>query len=115
MSGEFFLNNATGTRSTTMDEYKTIDRFFNDKNLYLFTFYSRAEDITVALQEIGYIISVKQMTAKRPTQKGMELHTFLTLFLVTLSRNQKAPEIFKLTALCNVVIHVEIFNVLSIV
>jgi hypothetical protein len=85
-----------------------------------------AVDITVALQKIDYnIISVKQMTAKSPTPEGgvslslslshthththararaharTHTHTSLPLFLVMPARNQKAPEIFKLTTLCN--------------
>jgi hypothetical protein len=49
-----------------------------------------AEDITVALQEIGYnVISVKQMMARRPTPGGITL-TSLPLFLVILARNQKS-------------------------
>jgi hypothetical protein len=48
-----------------------------------------AEDITVALQETDYdVISVKQMTAKRPTPERGVTHTS-PLFLVTLARNQK--------------------------
>jgi hypothetical protein len=59
-----------------------------------------AEDITLAIQEIDYdIISVKQMTAKPTTPEGEVTHTSLPLFLVTVTRNQKAPEIFKLTIL----------------
>jgi hypothetical protein len=57
-----------------------------------------AENITVAPQEIAYnIISVKQMTDKHPTPDGGVEHATLSLFIVTLARNQKAPEIFKLT------------------
>jgi hypothetical protein len=54
----------------------------------------------VDFQEIDYnVISVKQMTAKGLAPKGGVTHTSLPLFLVTIGRNQKASEIFKLTAL----------------
>jgi hypothetical protein len=69
-----------------------------------------AEDIIVALQEIDYnAVSVTQMTAKYSTMKGGVSHTSLSIFLVTLTRNQKPPEIFKLTTLCNIVIKVEAY------
>jgi hypothetical protein len=63
-----------------------------------------AEDITVALQEMDDVISVKQMTAKHPNPERGVTHTSLPLYLVTLVTNQKAPEIFKLPTLCNIVI-----------
>jgi hypothetical protein len=45
----------------------------------------------VSLQGIDYdVMNV-------PTPKGGVIHTALPLFLVTLARNQKVPEIFKLT------------------
>jgi hypothetical protein len=55
-----------------------------------------AEDITVALQEIDYDVSVKQMAAKLLTPEGGVKHTFIPLFLIMLTRNQKAVELFKL-------------------
>jgi hypothetical protein len=65
----------------------------------------------VALQEIDYdVISVKQMTAKRPTPEGGVKQTSLPFFLVTLGRNQKAPEILKLTTLCSIVIIFEVYK-----
>jgi hypothetical protein len=66
-----------------------------------------AEDITVYLQETDYVISVKQMTAKRPTPDGGVTYTSLFLFLLRLARNQQTPEIFKLTTLCDIIIKVE--------
>jgi hypothetical protein len=112
-----------------MVDYKAIQKFLTEKNLHVFTFYTKADkpvkavirylscstsadDIIVALQEIDYdVISIKQTTAERPTPEGGGVtHTSLTLFLVTLARNQKAPEIFKLTILCNIVIKVEAYR-----
>jgi hypothetical protein len=70
-----------------------------------------AEDTTVALQEIDYnAISAKQMTTKRFTSEGGVTHTSLPLFLDMLARNKKAPEIFKLTTFCNIVMKVEAYT-----
>jgi hypothetical protein len=70
---------------------------------------SSAEDITVDLQEIDYdVVSVKQTTAKRPTPEGGITHT--SLFLVTLARYLKAPEIFNLKTLRNIVIKSKLIN-----
>jgi hypothetical protein len=78
-----------------MVDYNAIQKFFIEKNLHFFTFYTKAdkpvkavirhlpgntseEDIAVALQEMDYdVISVKQMTAKRPTPEGGVTHTSL--------------------------------------
>jgi hypothetical protein len=99
-----------------------------ENKLNFFTFYTKAdkpvkaiimhlpgnisaEDITVAIQEIDYdVISVKQMTAKRPTTEGGVSNTPPLLFLVTLVKNQKVPEIFKLTTLGNIVMKVEAYR-----
>jgi hypothetical protein len=88
-----------------MVDYNAMQKFFAEKSLQFFTFYTKvdklvktvirhlpgntsAEGITVALQERDYdVISVKQMTAKCPTPEGGITHTSLPLFLVTLVRN----------------------------
>jgi hypothetical protein len=119
VSGEVsFQNTATGTRITTksMADY-TIQKFLPEKNLHFFTFYKKTDkpvksiirylpgntctvNITVAPHDIDYdSISAKQMTAKRATPEGGVKHISLSLFVVILARNQKAPEIFKLTTL----------------
>jgi hypothetical protein len=108
-----------------MGDYNAIQKFFTEKNLHFFTFYTKpdkpvkdiikyvlgntsGEDIAVALQEIDYdVISVKQMTAKCPTPEGGVTYSSLPLFLVTLAKNQKAREIFKLTTLYNIIKKVE--------
>jgi hypothetical protein len=53
---------------------------------------------------------MKQMTAKCPPPEGWVTHTSLLLFLLTLARNQNAPEIFKLRTLCNIVMKVEAYK-----
>jgi hypothetical protein len=61
----------------------------------------------VALQELGYeVLSVKQMTVKRPFPAGGDTLVSLPLFLVTLVRNQKSHEIFKITNLCSIIVKV---------
>jgi hypothetical protein len=86
-------------------------------NPHFFTFYTKVdkpikdvimhlpgntspEDITAVLQEIDYDV-ISQTSYSR---KGEGTHTSLLLSPVTLARNQKDPEIFKLTTLCNIVI-----------
>jgi hypothetical protein len=67
-----------------------------------------SEDITVALQELGYeVINVKQMTAKFPFPEGEVTLLFFPLFLITLVRNQKSPDIFKNSSLRNIIVKVE--------
>jgi hypothetical protein len=80
VTGEFFQNTETRMRNTTksMVDYNAIQKFLTEKNLRIFTFYTKvinllqplsgiclanisAQDITVSLQEIDYnVISVKQ-------------------------------------------------------
>jgi hypothetical protein len=111
VSGEFFFRNTeTGTRITTKNlaDYKTIQTLLSNQGLHYFTFYTKSdkpikavishlptntssEDITVALQELGYeVISFKQMTSKRPSPEGGATCISRALFLVTLARSQKS-------------------------
>ncbi|PNF27753.1 hypothetical protein B7P43_G12787, partial [Cryptotermes secundus] len=130
VTGEFFFwNTASSIRITTknMADYKATQNLLNQKGLSFFTFYTKgdnpvnavirhlpsntsSEDITVALQELAYeVISVKQMAAKRPFPTG---HTLISLFLflVTLARNHKSQEIFKITNLCNIIVKVQAYK-----
>jgi hypothetical protein len=57
-------------------------------------------------------MGAKKITVKSPTPKppkGGTGHN-LPLFLLSLARNQKAPEILKWTTLCNVVTMVEAYR-----
>jgi hypothetical protein len=102
-----------------MADYKTIRNLLSQKGLLFFTFYTKgdkpvksvigylpnkssSEDITWALQELGYeVISDKQMTAKRPSPEGDVTLVSLPLCFITLVRNQKSLDIFKISSLCN--------------
>jgi hypothetical protein len=126
----FFRNTASGTPITTksMGDYKTIQNLLSQKGLPFFTFYTKgnkpvkavirhlpnntsSEDITVALQELGYeVISVKQITAKRPSPEEEVTLVFLPLFLITLVRNQKSLDIFKVSSFCNIIVEVEAYK-----
>jgi hypothetical protein len=107
-------------------DYNTIQKLPTEKKLHFFTFYSKvdkpvkaiirhlpgnisAEDVAVTLHEADYDIIVKHTTAKRPTPEGEVTHISVPFFLVTLAWNQKTPEIFKLTGLCNIVMKVEAY------
>jgi hypothetical protein len=68
-----------------------------------------AENIIVSLQELGYVISAKQMAAKWPTPEGVT-QTLLPPSLIKFARNKKSQEIFKLTTLYNIIIKVEVYK-----
>jgi hypothetical protein len=131
VTGEFFFRNtASGTPITTkrMAGYKTIQKLLSTKGLPVFTFYtngdkpvkavirhltnnSSSEDITVALQELDYeVISVKQMTAKRPSPEGGVTLVSLPLFFNTLVRNRKSLDIFKISSFCKIIVKVEAYK-----
>jgi hypothetical protein len=111
-----------------MADHKATQNLLSQKGLPFFAFYTEgdkpvkaairhlpsntsSEDITVALQELEYeVISVKQMTAKRPTPAGGVSLVSLPLFLITLVRNQKSQEIFKLANLSNIIVRVEVYK-----
>jgi hypothetical protein len=126
---EFFRNTASGTRITTKSVagYKAIQNLLRQRGLPFLTFYTKgdkmvkavirhvpnntsSEDIIVALQELGYeVISVKQMT-KPPSPKGGVTHLSLPLLLITLVRNQKSLDVFKISSLCNIIVKVEAYQ-----
>jgi hypothetical protein len=123
VTGEFFFRNtASGTRITTksMADYKATQNLLSQRGLTYFTFYTKGDKpVKLSLgicritllpktQELGYeVISVKQMTAKRPSQVGGVSLVTPPLFLVTLVRNQKSQEIFKISNLCIITVKVD--------
>jgi hypothetical protein len=65
----------------------------------------------VALQELGYeVINVKQMTVKCPSPEGEVTLISLPLYLITLVRNQKSLDIFKISRFCNIIVKVEAYK-----
>jgi hypothetical protein len=131
VTGEiFFRNTAPGTRITTksMADYKAIQNLSSQKGLPFSTVYTEggkpvktvighlpnntsSEGIAVALQEMGYeVISVKQMAAKRPSAEGGVTIVTLPLFLITLIRNQKSLDIFKISSFSNISVKVEAYK-----
>jgi hypothetical protein len=70
-----------------------------------------AKDITDELLTLEFsVISVRQMTVTRQKAEG-GLQTYnISLFLVTLARNEKATEIFKRIYLGHVIVRVEAYK-----
>jgi hypothetical protein len=56
------------------------------------------------------VVSVKQMTASRPSPPEESKTINLPLFLVTLPRTAKSQEIFHLSRLCHIAIRVEAYR-----
>jgi hypothetical protein len=130
MSSEFFFrNNATGTRITAkgMVDYNAIQKLLTKENLHFFTFYTKADkpvkavirhlldnttadDITVDLQKTDYDISVKQMTAKRPTPEGGVTYTFLPPLPSYSSKESKSSRNLQIGILYNTVIKVQTYR-----
>jgi hypothetical protein len=125
-----FRSTRNGTRVVVreMADYSTIRSHFGSKNLHYYTFHSKsqkpikavmrhlpsstpAEDISDGLVSLGFdVISVKQISStRRPSAEGTSVVN-LPLFLVTLTRNPKSQEIFKLTGLCHIAIKVEAYK-----
>jgi hypothetical protein len=71
-----------------------------------------AEDISICLEDLGFnVINVRLMMATQ-TARIRQTHVEpLPLFLVTLTRNIKSQEIFKLNSLNHVIIKVDLYRV----
>jgi hypothetical protein len=76
-----------------------------------------AEKIYEALTELGFdVMSVKQMTSNRrslPEAGQKSANVLLPPFLITLNRNEKLQEIFKLTGFCHISVRVEAYKTSS--
>jgi hypothetical protein len=69
------------------------------------------EDISNSLEDLGFnIISVRQLTTNRREPNGQTHLENLPLFLVTLTRNVKSQEIFKLNSLNHIIIKAESYR-----
>jgi hypothetical protein len=111
-----------------MEDFLTIRKYLEGKNLSYFTFFHKSEkpikavrrhlhlntpaqDISDGLTDLGFdIISVKQMTSTRRSPSEGSVPRNLPLFLITLPRTAKSQEIFRLTALCHISIGVEAYR-----
>jgi hypothetical protein len=127
VTGEFYRNTTSDTRITTKSvaDYKAVRNHLSQKCVPFFSFYTKgdkpvkavirhlpnhtsSEDITVALQELGYeVISVKKMTEKRPSSEGEVTLVSFPLFLITLVRNQKSLYILKISSRSNIIVKVQ--------
>jgi hypothetical protein len=66
------------------------------------------EDFSSSLEDVGFnIINVRQMMATRTAPEVQTDVEPLPLFLLTLARNIKSQELFKLNSLNHIVIKVE--------
>jgi hypothetical protein len=136
VNGNFdFRNTRSGTRVVTKDmaDYSAIKSFLEKENLHFFIFHpkslkpfkvvirrlpsvSPAEEIYEALTDLGFdVMSVKQIMSSRRSlpeagQKSANVPLTQLLFLITLPKNEKSQEIFKLTGLCHISIQVEAYR-----
>jgi hypothetical protein len=125
-----FQSTRNGTRAVTKEraDYSAIRAYFDSNHLHYYTFQPKsenpikavirqlpgdnpAEDISNGLQDLAFSnLSVKQITANRPSPEGGSDSINLPLFLVTLTRSPKSQEICKLKSLCHIVIRVEAYR-----
>jgi hypothetical protein len=129
--GEYELRNTrNGTHIITkeMADYSAMKCYLKKNNLHYFTLSPNsekpmkavirhlvpdtpAEDICNSLEDLGLnVINVRQMTAtERAPSRQTHVET-LPLFFVTLTRNMKCQEIFKLNSLNHIIINVELYR-----
>jgi hypothetical protein len=110
-----------------MADYSAMNSFLEINNPHYFTFFpisekpieavirhlppdTLAEDISYSLEDVGYVINMRQMMATRRTPNGQTHLDSFPLFLVTLARNIKSQEIFKLNTLNYIIIKVELYR-----
>jgi hypothetical protein len=125
-----FRNSRNGTRIITkeMADYSAIKSNIQKNNLQYFTFSPNsekpikavirhlppdtpAEVIFNSLENLGFnIIDVRQLTTNRRSPNRQTYVENLPLFLVTLTRNVKSQEIFKLNSLKQIIIKVESYR-----
>jgi hypothetical protein len=130
VKGNFEFRNAKdGTRiiSRELFDYSVIRIYLDSQSLNYFTFCAKSEkpikavirhlsadtpaaDVFNGLVDLGYdVLSVKQMVTTRSSE-GERVRVNLPLFLITLLRNTKSQEIFRLNTLCHVAIKVEAYR-----
>jgi hypothetical protein len=123
-------NTRNGVRITTrtMDDYSVLKTHLDNNQTHYFTYHPKAEkpiqvvirhlpgetpaeDIANKLLALGYKVrNVRQMTTTRQQSEGGRQIQALPLFLVTLERDEKSYEIYKLTNLNHIFIQVEAYR-----
>jgi hypothetical protein len=68
------------------------------------------EGISNSLENLGFIVNVRQLTTNRRVPNGQTYVETLPLFLVTLTRSVKSQQIFKLNSLHHIIIKVEAYK-----
>jgi hypothetical protein len=103
-----------------MVDYSAMQSHLEKKTLLYFTFSQKseepiravihhlppdtsAEDISNSLENLGFVINMKQMTATRAAPNGQIHVKPLPLFLVTLMKNIISQEIFKPMSLNHII------------
>jgi hypothetical protein len=103
-----------------MVDYQAVRNFLDTHSLSYFTFYLKADKpikavtrhlpINTPAEDIGIdVFSVRQMSTTRRSPDGSTNIT-LSLFLVTLPKNTKSPELFKLSSRCHISIKAEAYK-----
>jgi hypothetical protein len=128
-----FRNTRNGTRIITkeMTDYSAMKSYLEKNNLQYFTFSPNSEKpikavirhlpldtpakvISNSREGLGFsFINVRQLTTNRTAPNGETHLETLPLFLVTLIRNAKSQEIFKLNCLNHIIIKVKSYRVQS--
>jgi hypothetical protein len=111
-----------------MADYSVMKSYMDKNNLHYFIFSRNsekhinavirhilpdipAEDISSSLEDLGFnVINVRQMMVTRTAPKEQTHVEPLPLFLVTLTRNIKSQEIYKLNSLNRIVIKVALYR-----
>jgi hypothetical protein len=127
VKGEYeFRNTGNGTRiiKKEMADYLAMKDYLEKHNLHYFIFSPNSEkpikavichlppdtpveDVSNSLEDLGFnVISVRQLTTNRRAPNGQTHVETLPLYLVTLTRNLKSQEIFKLNSLHHIIIKV---------
>ena len=110
-----------------MADYLILKKHFDQNQTHYYTFHPKAEkpikavirhlpgetpaeDIANELLALGYKVhNVRQMTSTRQQAGGSQSQA-LPLFVITLERNEKSQQIFKLTHLSHIIIQVEAYR-----
>jgi hypothetical protein len=108
-----------------MVKYSAMKSYLGKSSIYFFMFFPKFRkayngsnpshpphargtyNISNSLENLGFSVNnVRQMTAKRTAHNGQPHVEPLPLFLVTLTKNIKSRELFKMNNLINIIIKV---------